>query len=118
MQTVEVQKAEKKYFFGRVGDDVWKARELLKAVSDIDVMPTIFGPPYVVFKAEVQEFRRAKDKLSGVLWIEMLGIRKLDFGHGELFISDFTQSYEAKEVQEFVEPLFRVYLRGAEDVKF
>ncbi len=119
MQVAERQRSDgKKFFLGRIGDDVWKARELLKKVADVDVMPTVFGAPYVVFRAEVQEFRRAKDRLRGVLWIEMLGIRKLDLGHGEVFVSNEVQMYEAEEVREFVDPLFWMYLRGAEDVRF
>jgi len=112
MQVAERQRSdEKKFFLGRIGDDVWKARKLLKKVADVDVMPTVFGDPYVVFRAEVQEFRRAKDRLSGVLWIEMLG-------NGEVFVSNEVQMYEAEEVREFVDPLFWMYLRGAEDVRF
>ncbi len=107
MEVTERQRSdEKKVFLGRVGGDVWKARELLLKVADVDVMPTVFGAPYVVFRAEVQEFRRAKDRLRGVLWIEMLGI------------SNEVQMYDAEEVREFVDPLFWIYLRGAEDVRF
>lgn len=103
MQVADRQRSdEKKFFLGRVGGDVWKASQMLKKVADVDVMPTVFGAPYVVFRAEVQEFRRAKDRLRGVLWIEML--------------SNEVQMYEAEEVREFVDPLF--WMRGAEDVRF
>ena len=58
-------------------------------------MPTGVWRP-IVFRAEVQEFRRAKDRLSGVLWIEMLGTRKLDLGHGEVFVSNEVQMWRGR----------------------
>ena len=116
MVTVE-RTDEKKYFFGRVGKESWKAREMLKKVSDVEVIPTIFGDPYVVFKAEIEEFAEARIRLSGMLWIEILGMNKIKVGHG-FYVCNDVQAYEADEIKEFVDPLFHVYLRGAEDVKF
>jgi len=120
MEVLEkVRSDEKKYFFGRVGDDVCKVRALLKKMRiDIDVFPTIFGAPYVVFRAELNEFLAVKNRLRDVMWIEALGIRKLDLGHGEFYVSNDVQMYECQEVQQFIDPLFWMYLRGAEDVEF
>ena len=92
-------------------------RRSLKKVADVDVMPTVFAPR---MSCSEPKFRSSdgRRQTEWVLWIEMLGIRKLDLGHGEVFVSNEVQMYEAEEVREFVDPLFWMYLRGAEDVRF
>ena len=115
-----VDKDGKQYFLGRVGDESWKVRAMLERVRHevaIDVLPTIYGDPYVVFHGTLDAFRKARQLLSGV-WMEVLGTRKLFLEHGEVFCEDAVYFLSEDEVREMVSPIFQVCLKDAEYIEF